>query len=101
MNVERYGNTAAGSVPIALCEAIEQGRVKPGDQVVLVGVGGGLAWAAAAMEWTAATPGEPTAVRVAESSWRPSGAAGAAPPVQTNWMLSAAYLPLRGSRRSS
>ncbi len=67
MNVERYGNTAAGSVPIALCEAIEQGRIKPGDQVVLVGVGGGLAWAAVAMEWTAPTPGEPAAVRVPES----------------------------------
>ncbi len=76
MNVERYGNTAAGSVPIALCEAIEQGRVKPGDQVVLVGVGGGLAWAAAAMEWTAATPGEPTAVRVAESQLATVGGGG-------------------------
>ncbi len=47
VNIEKYGNTSAASVPIALCEAIEQGRCKPGDTICMVGFGGGLTWAAA------------------------------------------------------
>lgn len=53
INVDRYGNTSAASVPIALCEAIEEGRLKEGDHLVLVGFGGGLSWAAMALEWGA------------------------------------------------
>ena len=44
INIERYGNTVAGSIPIALDEAIASGRVGPGDKVALVGFGAGLAW---------------------------------------------------------
>jgi 3-oxoacyl-[acyl-carrier-protein] synthase-3 len=55
VNVDRYGNTSAASIPIALCEAVEQGRVKVGDRLVLVGFGGGLSWAAMLLEWG---PGE-------------------------------------------
>jgi 3-oxoacyl-[acyl-carrier-protein] synthase-3 len=55
MNVERYGNTSAASIPIALCEAVEDGQVKDGDRLVLVGFGGGLSWAAMVLEWG---PGE-------------------------------------------
>lgn len=55
MNVDRYGNTSAASIPIALCEAVEEGQVKDGDRLVLVGFGGGLSWAAMALEWG---PGE-------------------------------------------
>lgn len=51
VNVDRYGNTSAASIPIALCEAVEQGRLKEGDHVVLVGFGGGLSWGAAVIEW--------------------------------------------------
>lgn len=51
INIERYGNTSAASIPIALCEAIEQGRVKEGDHLALVGFGGGLSWAALVLEW--------------------------------------------------
>lgn len=51
INVDRYGNTSSASIPIALCEAVEQGRLKEGDHVVLVGFGGGLSWAAMAIEW--------------------------------------------------
>ena len=51
MNVERYGNTSAASIPIALCEAIEEGHIKDGDKLVLVGFGGGLSWAAMVIEW--------------------------------------------------
>jgi len=51
INVERYGNTSAASIPIALCEAVEDGRIKDGDKLVLVGFGGGLSWAAMAIQW--------------------------------------------------
>lgn len=53
INVERYGNTSAASIPIALCEAVEQGRLKAGHNVVLVGFGGGLTWAAMVLQWAA------------------------------------------------
>lgn len=53
INVDRYGNTSAASIPIALCEAVEDGRIKDGDNVVLVGFGGGLSWAAMAIQWGA------------------------------------------------
>lgn len=51
MNIDRYGNTVAASIPIALCEAVEQGRIKPGDVVVLAGFGAGLTWGAVVMRW--------------------------------------------------
>jgi len=47
INLDRYGNTSAASIPIALCEALEEGRVKDGDNIVLLGFGAGLTWAAA------------------------------------------------------
>ncbi len=53
-NLERYGNTSAASIPIALVEAIESGRVQRGQRIGLVGFGGGLSWGAAVIEWTAA-----------------------------------------------
>lgn len=51
VNLERYGNTSSASIPLALCEAVECGRLKPGDRIVMIGFGGGLAWAAAAVQW--------------------------------------------------
>jgi len=50
-NVHRYGNTSAASIPIALYEAEREGRLKPNDNVIVVGFGGGLTWAAAALQW--------------------------------------------------
>ncbi len=50
-NLERYGNTSAGSVPLAVDEAIQEGRIKPNDLVVLSGFGAGLAWGTALMRW--------------------------------------------------
>ncbi len=50
-NVQRYGNTSAASVPVALCEAVEEGRVHPGDTVLLTGFGAGLSWGAAVWKW--------------------------------------------------
>jgi 3-oxoacyl-[acyl-carrier-protein] synthase-3 len=51
-NVHKYGNTSAASVAIALSEAVEEGRVSPGDHLVLVGFGAGLTWGALALQWT-------------------------------------------------
>ena len=51
VNVDRYGNTSAASVAIALDEAVESGRIKRGDLVLLVVFGGGLTWGAAVIEW--------------------------------------------------
>lgn len=47
VNIDRYGNTSAASVPLALHEAWREGRVKPGDWVLLAGFGGGMTWASA------------------------------------------------------
>jgi 3-oxoacyl-[acyl-carrier-protein] synthase-3 len=52
VNVERFGNTSSASVPVALYEAVEQGRVRNGDLVIFVAFGGGLTWGAATMRWT-------------------------------------------------
>ncbi|MBI5565719.1 MAG: ketoacyl-ACP synthase III [Chloroflexi bacterium] len=56
VNLDRYGNTSSASIPIALCEAVECGRIKPGDKIVLVGFGAGLTWAAATIEWGVPEP---------------------------------------------
>src|SRR6516164_298406 len=50
-NLDRYVNTSAGSVPLALDEAIVEGRLKPGQLVVLSGFGAGLAWGTTVMRW--------------------------------------------------
>ena len=50
-NLDKYGNTSAGSIPLALDEAARQGRVKDGDIVLFVAFGGGLTWASAAIKW--------------------------------------------------
>jgi 3-oxoacyl-[acyl-carrier-protein] synthase-3 len=52
INIERYGNTSTASIPIATCEAIQQGRLKSGDNTVFVGFGAGLTWGAAMVRWT-------------------------------------------------
>ncbi|MEW5796110.1 MAG: beta-ketoacyl-ACP synthase III [Candidatus Zixiibacteriota bacterium] len=51
LNIDRYGNTSAASVPLALDEANREGRIKPGDHVVMVAFGGGLIWGAALVKW--------------------------------------------------
>lgn len=55
-NVDRYGNTSAASIPIALCEALDKGLIKVGDNVVLTSFGAGLSWAAVAVRWSAEIP---------------------------------------------
>ncbi|GIP36763.1 3-oxoacyl-ACP synthase III [Paenibacillus sp. J31TS4] len=51
INLDKYGNVSAASIPIALAEADEQGRLQEGDCVVLVGFGGGLTWGASVLIW--------------------------------------------------
>lgn len=52
VNIERFGNTSAASIPIALCEAWENGRIEPGDLVLVAGFGAGMSWASALFEWS-------------------------------------------------
>ncbi|MFD3258291.1 beta-ketoacyl-ACP synthase III [Paenibacillus lentus] len=51
INVDKYANTSAASIPLALVEAVEEGRVKEGDTLLLVGFGGGLTWGASVLVW--------------------------------------------------
>jgi 3-oxoacyl-[acyl-carrier-protein] synthase-3 len=53
VNVDRYGNTSSGSIPLALGEAQAEGRLAPGSLVLMTGMGAGLTWGSALMEWTA------------------------------------------------
>jgi 3-oxoacyl-[acyl-carrier-protein] synthase-3 len=52
VNVDRYGNTSTASIPIAVCEAAQEGLLKPGDNTVLVGFGAGLTWGSLALQWS-------------------------------------------------
>ena len=50
VNIERYGNTSAASIPLALVESLEEGRVKPDDHLLMVAFGAGLTWGAAVLQ---------------------------------------------------
>lgn len=51
VNVHKYGNTSAGTIPVALTEALEEGRVKPGDYILTASFGAGLTWGAGLIRW--------------------------------------------------
>jgi 3-oxoacyl-[acyl-carrier-protein] synthase-3 len=51
VNIEEYGNTSSASIPLALEQAIREGRVKKGDNLLLAGFGSGLTWGATLLEW--------------------------------------------------
>src|SRR6202035_4052561 len=53
INIEKYGNTSAASIPIALSEMVESNRLKDGDLIVFTGFGGGLSWGSVAWRWSA------------------------------------------------
>ena len=57
INVDRYGNTSSGSIPLALADAADDGRLEPGKLVLLTGMGAGLTWGSALIEWTHQTTG--------------------------------------------
>ncbi len=52
VNVDRYGNTSSGSIPLALADAADSGMLKPGALVLMTGMGAGLTWGSALIEWT-------------------------------------------------
>ncbi|MBW8011044.1 MAG: ketoacyl-ACP synthase III [Chloroflexi bacterium] len=64
VNVHNYGNTSTASIPIATCEAIEDGRLNKGDQIVFVGFGGGLTWGALTATWTGPLTDEPRRLHI-------------------------------------
>ncbi len=51
VNIEKYGNTSAATIPIALCEAVEHGRIQCGDILVMAAFGAGFTWGAAVVRW--------------------------------------------------
>jgi 3-oxoacyl-[acyl-carrier-protein] synthase-3 len=53
VNVDRFGNTSSGSIPLGLGDAEADGRLKPGEMVLMTGMGAGLTWGSALIEWTA------------------------------------------------
>jgi len=63
-NVHKYGNMSAASIPVALCEAEKDGRIKPNDRLIFIGFGGGLTWGTMVIQWdgvtSKATRGLPT-----------------------------------------
>lgn len=58
VNIDKYGNTSSASIPIALSEANAEGKLKPGDTILMVGFGAGLTWAAGVMQWNLAKLGK-------------------------------------------
>ena len=52
INVDRYGNTSSGSIPLALADALADGRLRPGQLVLMTGMGAGLTWGSALIRWT-------------------------------------------------
>jgi hypothetical protein len=71
VNLDRYGNTSAASVPIALAEAVNEGRVEAGDKIVMVAFGAGFTSGAVAMEWTA----DPARGLIGDAAVRPEDVA--------------------------
>lgn len=65
-NLDRYGNTSAASIPIALADALKERRINAGDYIAMIGFGGGLTWAVAIVQWSLAQPGERTVNRMQE-----------------------------------
>lgn len=66
LNLDRAGNTSAASIPIALCDAVAAGHLRPDDNVVFVGFGGGLTWASAVVKWDVTPP----QISRGEKEWR-------------------------------
>jgi 3-oxoacyl-[acyl-carrier-protein] synthase-3 len=56
LHLDRVGNTAAASIPLAMADAVADGRLKSGHRVLLTAYGGGATWGAAALTWPSITP---------------------------------------------
>ncbi len=68
LNLERYGNTSSASIPIALSEANAEGRLQPGDHLLMLAFGGGLSWGAMVVEWAGVRSRQPHAVASASAT---------------------------------
>ena len=66
--VDRMGNTSSASVPLALAEAADRGRLRPGDYVLMSGFGAGMAWASTIVRWAADAPAPTTPPAAAQSA---------------------------------
>ncbi len=64
VNLDRYGNTSAAAIPIALADAVDQGKIQDGDHVVLAGFGAGMTWGSAVVHWEPTRPAEEQAILV-------------------------------------
>jgi 3-oxoacyl-[acyl-carrier-protein] synthase-3 len=62
MNVDRYGNTSTASIPLAVCEAVSEGKIRPDDNLVFVAFGAGLTWGATVVKWDVTT-------QIRQTSW--------------------------------
>ena len=51
VNVDRYGNTSSASIPLAIDQAVQEGRIRPGSLLLLVSFGAGFTWASAVVRW--------------------------------------------------
>ena len=66
LNLDHTGNTSAASIPLALSEAVDEGRLRPDDNVIFVGFGGGLTWGASLVKWDVTPP----QVSFVDHEWR-------------------------------
>ncbi len=64
VNLDRYGNTSAAAIPIALADAADQGKIAEGDHIVLAGFGAGMTWGTAVIHWEPTKPSEEQAILV-------------------------------------
>ena len=69
-NLSRYGNTSAASIPIALTEAVKNGKINQGDYIIFVGFGGGLSWATMVIQWHVPKPEEHSGSKIARQRRR-------------------------------
>ena len=65
VNVDRYGNTSSGSIPLALADAVASGLLRPGSLVLMTGMGAGLTWGSALIAWTQSTNGAGSMTKIA------------------------------------
>jgi 3-oxoacyl-[acyl-carrier-protein] synthase-3 len=73
INIDRYGNTSAASIPITLDEIVRSGRVQPGDLIELVAFGGGVTWGAVVLEWNPVLAHALSSAGAAQSETAPTG----------------------------
>jgi len=100
-NLQKYGNTSAASIPIALCEAIEAGRVNANDKLVMVGFGAGLTWGATVIQWGVPMPYRRREWWYRSLRWVVYRYAAVRSAIARTWRQLESILPLRNGTESS